>query len=101
MISSGGLGPSNRVGIVVPVLGPQLDGFNEGTITTMADLLGRTAAYTDIWGDTTTTYDQPGRVVSVERPGSEVAQALDGTTLATASYTKRAPGRHVLQHGTQ
>jgi RHS repeat-associated protein len=76
-----------------------------GRITTVTDLLGRTSSYTDVWGtvtansynilnqltDTRTTpagqaqsseqfqYDPDGRVVSVQRSGTQ--------TLATASYT--------------
>jgi len=35
-----------------------------GTITTTVDILGRVMSYVDVWGDTTTsTYNQPGRLV--------------------------------------
>gem|GEM_PF-1400120 len=41
-----------------------------GTITTTVDLLGRVVAYTDAWANTTTsTYDQPGRLVKTDGPG--------------------------------
>jgi RHS repeat-associated protein len=70
-----------------------------GTVTTTTDLLGRVIAYTDVWGDaTTTTYDQPGRATQTSGPagtetfgydaaGRTTSQTLDGVTLATGSYT--------------
>jgi RHS repeat-associated protein len=70
-----------------------------GTITSTVDLLGRNKSYTDAHGQTTTTsYDQAGRTTSSTSPAGTlttsydpntslgVATALNGTTLATASY---------------
>jgi RHS repeat-associated protein len=40
-----------------------------GTVTSTVDLLGRTVAYSDVWGQvTTSTYDQPGRLVTAKGP---------------------------------
>jgi len=70
----------------------------EGTITTTVDLLGRTASYTDVYGDTTsTTYDSLGKLTGRSSPlGTELYaydnlnrltdQKLDGTTYAHVSY---------------
>ncbi|HEX2046188.1 MAG TPA: DNRLRE domain-containing protein, partial [Acidimicrobiales bacterium] len=71
-----------------------------GTITTTVDLLGRTVSYTEAAGNTTTsTYDQPGRLVSTSGPGllqstettydaagRPTAQKVDGATVATPAY---------------
>lgn len=69
-----------------------------GTITTTADWLGRTMAYTDVWAKTTTSsYDQQGRLTDTSGPGGafhvdydpqgRVAdQRLDGATVTTATY---------------
>lgn len=49
-----------------------------GTITTTADLLGRTVSYTDVFGDTTTTtYDSLGRVMSEASPMGTKTYAYD------------------------
>jgi RHS repeat-associated protein len=70
-----------------------------GTITTTTDLLDRVISYTDVWGDnTTSTYDQPGRLtqttgpagtetVSYDAAGRAVQQTLDGLIVASATYT--------------
>ena len=69
-----------------------------GTITTKVDWLGRVIAYTDVWGDTTTTsYDQAGRITDTAGPGGTFhtdydpagrpsTQKLDGAVVATATY---------------
>lgn len=69
-----------------------------GTITTKADLLGRTIEYTDVHGNVTqTTYDSFGRVASQISPvGTEAYEydqynrltkhKLDGVTFATVTY---------------
>jgi RHS repeat-associated protein len=74
-----------------------------GTITTQVDLLGRTLAYTDVWGKTTNyTYDQAGRETDLTGPdtsgpsgdlhsgfdaaGRLSSQSLDTTTIASPSY---------------
>ncbi|MDQ0943159.1 PA14 domain-containing protein [Streptomyces sp. V1I1] len=71
---------------------------SEGTISTTADLLGRTVSYTDAEGNTTTTtYDTLGRLSSRTSPlgleeftydsyGRLSAQKLDSTTYAVPSY---------------
>jgi large repetitive protein len=76
---------------------------NGGTITTVSDLLGRTLAYTDVWGVTTSTgYDAAGRAVSstttaggqsytvtntLDADGRVLSVADGGNTLATTTYT--------------
>jgi RHS repeat-associated protein len=70
-----------------------------GTVTSTVDLLGRVTSYSDAHGQTTTTsYDQAGRTASIISPAGTmttsydpstslpVTMALNGTTLATASY---------------
>lgn len=59
--------------------GEDIDGSpTDGRITTRVDLLGRTVAYTDVWGYTTTTAyaAQTGRVTTVttKNPGGTVVQ---------------------------
>jgi RHS repeat-associated protein len=70
-----------------------------GTITTTVDLLGRVIAYTDVWGNTTSsTYDRPGRLTDTTGPagalhrdytaaGKVTAERLDGQTLAVPTYS--------------
>jgi len=70
----------------------------EGTISTAVDLLGRTASYTDVYGDTTSTsYDSLGRLTGRTSPlGTEAYvydnlnrltdQKLDGTIYAHVNY---------------
>lgn len=69
-----------------------------GVITTTVDLLGRTTAYTDVWGQTTTNaFDQAGRATSVVDAGGTKSfdytsesqlwhQYLNGATQATLTY---------------
>ena len=69
-----------------------------GTITTGLDWVGRPISYTDVWNKTTTsTYDQPGRLIATSGPrGSEtftydpagrlIGQSLDGLAMASAGY---------------
>ena len=70
-----------------------------GTITSTVDLLGRVTSYRDVQGQqTTTSYDQAGRVASTTGPGGVLTNGYDpnssnlttlnlgGTTLATAHY---------------
>lgn len=69
-----------------------------GTITTTADLLGRTAGSTDVWSKTTTTtYDQGGRAIQTTGPAGKVntdfdsagrptAVRLDDATIAVPAY---------------
>lgn len=73
-------------------------GGSARTVRTTVDLLGRTRAYVDAWGNqTTTTYDQVGRITSTTSPigtqttsydanGDEGPTVLDGTTYATPTY---------------
>ncbi|MGK2958238.1 MAG: PA14 domain-containing protein, partial [Acidimicrobiales bacterium] len=69
-----------------------------GTISTGLDWIGRVISYSDVWNKTTTsTYDQPGRLVSTSSPkgtetftydpaGRPMGQSLDGLAMATATY---------------
>lgn len=69
-----------------------------GTITTTVDLLGRIISYADVWANTTTSsYDQPGRLISTSGPaggqafeydaaGRLTAQRLDGLMVASPGY---------------
>jgi RHS repeat-associated protein len=53
---------------------------NQGAITTTVDLLGRTVAYTDAHGDTTTSiYDNLGRLSGQSGPQGTVAFTYDNT----------------------
>ena len=52
-----------------------------GTITTLADWLGRAISYTDVWNKTTTTtYDQAGRVTDTTGPAGGPGGAAIHTT---------------------
>jgi RHS repeat-associated protein len=64
------------------------DSPNDGTTTTVIDLLGRIRSYTDVWGiETTTTYDAAGRASSTT--------TSDGTTSYTQAITYDADSRPV------
>ncbi|MDQ3782737.1 MAG: hypothetical protein M3349_07355, partial [Actinomycetota bacterium] len=50
-----------------------------GTITTTVDLLGRVVAYADVWGqETTSAYDQPGRLVTTRGPQGRLDTEWEG-----------------------